>query len=749
MNAYVCRKACAVAALNMMCDWPDAAEEMWLVAKNNMRCRTKTYHLMLSWPETECPTDEQAIAAMKVALAELGLKDHQAVIAVHRDGANVHVHAVVNRIHPTTFNTMSTSNDFAKLEKACRKIELAQGWSADRGRFDVEVTHSADGPEVKLVHKPQEHLDEKLAQREAGRGPTPRDIHTERRTGLAPLTETLSDAWKMRVRTAMDGAADWAAVHAALGALGLSYAPFGSGARITLRGSDSVLSPSTLGKRYALAGMQKRLGPWIAPGDKALLPAPQMPKRSGGCLRQSPASDAPLSRAQTFKQTLLARTYAGLTLDDAVVQQIKRVDLDKVPPYVTLMGGGVVVDEGDAITTSRDGDATIRARLAVAMAVAKGWSDCTVDGSRAFKRAVARAAADAGLTMSNIPDDIAAEIAAEQTTEPKADPVTAPRAPAGPRMAHAEADAARTDAAAARAAETAARAALAAQQQADRDALAALVGRRRDPLSQAMRQGLGMQHADQRRERQAKSPRRPPVPAVPLSAQDRRRRAAGRAMTVPLGDLQRALDHTTCRQLWMAADVQVEHVLGHKASVSDNEASGDPHRDVRVIEGGLHLVAQRDPRDNIVGFEYARMQDDGTVVSALAEGGRAGLYRCGDIVTATRVVITPWAMDAITLETREARADTLYVAVGGEIGSRVRNTLRILLQDRDIVVACEDTDTGDAFAAQVAGFHMGDTPIERHDLNESGSVLLSDAGADPPDTDNVPVPEGDWDTPGM
>jgi len=53
MNAYVCRKACAVAALNMMCDWPDAAEEMWLVAKNNTRCRTKTYHLMLSWPETD------------------------------------------------------------------------------------------------------------------------------------------------------------------------------------------------------------------------------------------------------------------------------------------------------------------------------------------------------------------------------------------------------------------------------------------------------------------------------------------------------------------------------------------------------------------------------------------------------------------------------------------------------------------------------------------------------------------------
>ena len=35
--------------------------------------------------------------------------------------------------------TWSKSNDQQKIELACRELEVAQGWSHDRGRFDFEV----------------------------------------------------------------------------------------------------------------------------------------------------------------------------------------------------------------------------------------------------------------------------------------------------------------------------------------------------------------------------------------------------------------------------------------------------------------------------------------------------------------------------------------------------------------------------------------------------------------------------------
>lgn len=38
---------------------------------------------------------------------------------------------------------MSLSNDYARLERACRRVEHRMGWPADRGRFDIEIVNNA------------------------------------------------------------------------------------------------------------------------------------------------------------------------------------------------------------------------------------------------------------------------------------------------------------------------------------------------------------------------------------------------------------------------------------------------------------------------------------------------------------------------------------------------------------------------------------------------------------------------------
>jgi hypothetical protein len=58
-------------------------------------------HWILSWREGEQPTRVQADEAVGMYLAEMGLGEHQAVYALHRDTHNCHVHVAINRVHPT------------------------------------------------------------------------------------------------------------------------------------------------------------------------------------------------------------------------------------------------------------------------------------------------------------------------------------------------------------------------------------------------------------------------------------------------------------------------------------------------------------------------------------------------------------------------------------------------------------------------------------------------------------------------
>ncbi|MGS4966576.1 relaxase/mobilization nuclease domain-containing protein, partial [Marivita sp. LZ-15-2] len=138
--AYVCGKATRVALRNIAsADWQDAAVDMCLTSELNSRVRKPYYHLVLSWHELEQPTDEQMVEAADHMIRSLGLEDHQIVIGTHHDTKRRHIHLVCNTVHPITGKVWSKSNDHLRIEKACREIELAQGWSHDRGRcaFDV------------------------------------------------------------------------------------------------------------------------------------------------------------------------------------------------------------------------------------------------------------------------------------------------------------------------------------------------------------------------------------------------------------------------------------------------------------------------------------------------------------------------------------------------------------------------------------------------------------------------------------
>ncbi|MBU2708699.1 relaxase/mobilization nuclease domain-containing protein [Zooshikella marina] len=114
-----------------------ASAEMKAVADQNVRVKDPVYHVVLSWPESESPTDEQAFDCGLHAMKSVGMEGHQYVFAIHRDTDNIHLHMSVNRVNPYTLNAVYPDRDYFKLDKAMRELELKYGWEHDNGPYTV------------------------------------------------------------------------------------------------------------------------------------------------------------------------------------------------------------------------------------------------------------------------------------------------------------------------------------------------------------------------------------------------------------------------------------------------------------------------------------------------------------------------------------------------------------------------------------------------------------------------------------
>lgn len=82
---YICKKATVIETANLAGDWTDAAEQMRMTYGLRPNMRHPAAHIVLTWPETERPTDKQMIFAARMAMIEFGAGGNQIVIAVHRD----------------------------------------------------------------------------------------------------------------------------------------------------------------------------------------------------------------------------------------------------------------------------------------------------------------------------------------------------------------------------------------------------------------------------------------------------------------------------------------------------------------------------------------------------------------------------------------------------------------------------------------------------------------------------------------
>lgn len=85
------------------------------------------YHLSLSWVPGEQPSQTAMMEAGEAALRMLGYAEHEAVYAAHGDKAHMHLHIVVNRIHPLTGKTHNPKDDQKLLQAWGHEYDKARG----------------------------------------------------------------------------------------------------------------------------------------------------------------------------------------------------------------------------------------------------------------------------------------------------------------------------------------------------------------------------------------------------------------------------------------------------------------------------------------------------------------------------------------------------------------------------------------------------------------------------------------------
>ena len=84
-------------------------------------------HYTLSWAIGENPSPEHMRETALSSLKALGLEQHQAVMAAHSDKEHLHVHIVVNTIHPETGLTASLKYTKERLSRWAEAYEREHG----------------------------------------------------------------------------------------------------------------------------------------------------------------------------------------------------------------------------------------------------------------------------------------------------------------------------------------------------------------------------------------------------------------------------------------------------------------------------------------------------------------------------------------------------------------------------------------------------------------------------------------------
>ena len=218
--------------------------EMIALAEESIQSKMPLTHWVLSWKDGEQPTSEKVDFAVRYFLQLMEWKEHQAFYAVHKNTSNLHVHIVVNRVHPDTLKVHRPNRgfDIDRAHLAIAKLERIQGWaSEENSTYEPSLSGNfltlskRDYPKLCPVAESLENATgEKSAQRIA------------RERGYSIIKD----------------AASWRELHENLAEVGLRFEKKGSGALVWV--GDVAIKASSVDRSFSMPKLVKRLGAFEA-----------------------------------------------------------------------------------------------------------------------------------------------------------------------------------------------------------------------------------------------------------------------------------------------------------------------------------------------------------------------------------------------------------------------------------------------------------------------------------------------------
>lgn len=230
-------------------------------------------HYVLAWQSHEQPRPEQVHRAAEIFLEVMGLSENQAIYAAHSNTENYHLHIVVNRVHPRTFERVEAGGAWQvdTIHQALALIEYEQGWASepnalyradDRGVFhnatNIHV-RDANGPTGKYPTREQRAAERERTAAEKEKLPIEEQLSEgarafEKRTRL----QSFERVAKTIVRKHLRESRSWPELHQRLADEGFQYELGASGARI--RWGERTLAASEADRSGALKQMERRKG---------------------------------------------------------------------------------------------------------------------------------------------------------------------------------------------------------------------------------------------------------------------------------------------------------------------------------------------------------------------------------------------------------------------------------------------------------------------------------------------------------
>jgi hypothetical protein len=233
-------------ALNLLnVDHENQVQEMIDLAELAKRDALPVRHWIISWREGEQPTPAQADEAVRILLGEMGLRENQAIYALHRDTHNCHLHVAVNRVHPDTEKLVTVNGGFDHevAHRAIARIEKEQGWQREANGLFLVL------PEGRIARL--------RARSEGERRPSVRALSREEQTGERSAERIAIEDGAPIIRRA----GSWRELHEGLARKQIRFEKKGSGAVIWI--GQQAVKASTAGRDCSMAALEKRLGPYV------------------------------------------------------------------------------------------------------------------------------------------------------------------------------------------------------------------------------------------------------------------------------------------------------------------------------------------------------------------------------------------------------------------------------------------------------------------------------------------------------